>query len=140
MVVLIYYIINFFDDDEAEFYEGLLVVLGFLAFLICSKIVSFNALLNIMYMVASIKIVFTSIMTAKILKLHISASTEENIKGKIINIISADTESLENMEHAFWFLSYPFVFIGVITIAGFFFGPYGIISIVLSLLYMPFTL
>ena len=90
-------------------------------------------------MVASIKCVFTFIITTKILKLHISAYTEENIKGKIINIISADMESLENLEHAFWFLSYPFMFVGIMAIVGVFYGPYGLIAIVLSLLYLPFT-
>ena len=140
MIILIYYLINFFDDDSSEFYEGLLLAFAFLGFLFLSKIMSFNAILTILYMVANIKCVLTSMMTAKILKLHISASTEENIKGKIINIISADLESLENMEHAFWFLCYPFTFIGVMIVSGIYYGPYGLIAIVLSLLYMPFTL
>lgn len=140
MVFLIYYLIDYFDDETAESSEGILIASGFLLCLLLNKIVSINSLLSALYMIASMKRVLTSMVTSKIFKLHISASKEENIKGKIVNIISGDMETLEAMEQAFWFLTYPFIFTGIMIIAGIFFGPYGLVSLVITLLNFPFTI
>ena len=139
MVFLVYYLINYFGDESAESSQGILIASGFLTCLVLNKIVSINSLLSSWYMVASMKFVLTSMVTSKMFKLHISASKGENIKGKIVSIISGDMETIDSMEQAFWFLTYPFIFAGIMIIAGIFYGPYGLVSLVITLLNFPFT-
>ena len=140
MVIIIYYLIAFFQDENADLYYGIVLSGAFILVSILSKFIYMNALLEVSYIVGKMKRLITTLITQKILRLHTSAMAKTDIKGKIINIVTTDMESLENLNYASVCLSYPFIFVGALLIAFVFFGPFGALGVASSLLYVPLTL
>ena len=109
--VLLFYLIKYLNSDDQGYEIGIWLVCGLIL----------NALLSIMLYAystctsciigADIKKIITDLVSNKLLKVHSSAICKENIRGKFLNVISADLASFEGVVNFTRFISNIFAIV-----------------------------
>lgn len=137
IAILINYLIDYLQDPTAPAHEGALLTLAFILFSLSGVLSRAYSQHRIFLLTGQMKAIMTRMVTEKVLLINNAVISDESVRGKIVNTISTDMELLELANYTVFLWSSPFVIIGAILIAYFYFGPVGIIGIALSALHIP---
>ena len=138
--ILLYYLIMYLNSDDQETEIGICLVSGIiinslLAILLHAKSTDTSAVIG-----EKVKKIVTDLISNKVLKVHNSVLCKENIKGKFLNIVSADLGSFEDLPNITRFISSIFAIILCFVLVMIYFGVWGIVGLIISFAHIPIIL
>ena len=109
--VLLFYLIKYLNSDDQGHEIGIwlvcaLILNGLLAILLHAKSTNNSSVIG-----ADIMRIITDLVSNKVLKVHSSAICKENVRGKFLNVISADLASFEGIPNVTRFISSIFAIV-----------------------------
>ena len=138
--VLIYYLIKFLKSDDQEPEIGIwlvcaLIINSTLAIIINAYSQDASAVIGV-----DIRKIVTDLVSDKLLKVHSIGLCKENIRGKFVNVISADLASFEGTVHFCRFISAIIATVLCFGLVLIYFGVWGIVGLTISVAHIPIIL
>ncbi|OMJ80372.1 hypothetical protein SteCoe_19364 [Stentor coeruleus] len=138
--MLVYLLILYLNDNDFTTGEGIVMAIALIISSLFSIFLSIHSSVNMYKIYALMRRMLIKIMSEKILRVHSSVLSEGSTKSKFLNSITIDMVILENINPSVLFLSIPPALIFAIILTYFFFGLFGCLGILVSILHIPIAI
>ena len=138
--ILIFNLVEYLQDNQAESSEGALLAALLILNSIITIILFINSNEDALLIANEVKKSVTDIVSDKLLRVHRSVISKENVRGKFLNVITADLTSFEGLASITRCISSTVTFLACFAIVIIYFGIWGIIGLTISLVQVPIIL
>ena len=135
--ILIYYLVLYLKDDNNETLEGVLLCSGLiLNSLACIFLIN-NSTREVSIMVLDVRTLITDLISAKLLIVHSSVMSKDNMKAKFMNTVTGDLICFEGIVSIIRLHSGLIAVSACFIAVPFYFGVWGLVGLLISVVHTP---